>query len=104
MRGFQSEGEQKLSAGIKSYEEGDYKISSRLLQEALKKGLVSKSDKIQAHKYLAFIDCVTGQERRCSEEFKSILALDTNFELTGAEAGHPIWGPVFRNLKGKKAK
>ena len=28
-----------------------------------------------------------------------VLALDNKFDLTPAEAGHPLWGPVFRNLK-----
>ncbi len=35
-------GEQELSAGIKSYEEGNYKDSIKLLQEALTKGLPNK--------------------------------------------------------------
>ena len=44
------EGEQKLSAGIKSYEEGNYKESAKLLQEALTKGLPDKEDQVEAHK------------------------------------------------------
>ena len=27
-----------------------------------------------------------------------------NFDLTPAEAGHPIWGPVFRAVKADVAK
>jgi Tfp pilus assembly protein PilF len=99
----QSEGEQKLSAGIKNYEEGNYKDSAKLLQEALKKGLSDKADQIKVHKYLAFIHCVSGRKKECTNEFKKALALDPNFELQPAEAGHPLWGPVYRSVKDVKA-
>jgi Tfp pilus assembly protein PilF len=98
-----SEGEQKLSAGIKNYEEGNYKDSAKLLQEALKKGLSDKADQIKVHKYLAFIHCVSGRKKECTNEFKKALALDPNFELQPAEAGHPLWGPVYRSVKDVKA-
>lgn len=98
-----SEGEQKLSAGIKSYEEGKYKDSAKLLQEALTKGLPDKADQVKAHKYLAFIYCVSGRNKECTNEFKKALELDPNFELQAAEAGHPLWGPVYRSVKGAKA-
>ena len=32
------------------------------------------------------------------------LELDPKFELSAAEAGHPIWGPIFRGLKAKQPK
>jgi len=98
-----SEGEQKLSAGIKNYEEGNYKDSAKLLQEALKKGLSDKADQIKVHKYLAFIHCASGRKKECTNEFKKAVALDPNFELQPAEAGHPLWGPVYRSVKGVKA-
>jgi hypothetical protein len=99
--GPQSEGEQKLSAGIKNYEEGNYKESSKYIQEALTKGLSDKEDQIKAHKYLAFIHCVSNKKKRCSYEFKKVLELNPNFYLEPAEAGHPSWGPVFRSVKAK---
>jgi Tfp pilus assembly protein PilF len=99
----QSEGEQKLSTGIKNYEEGNYKDSAKLLQEALNKGLSDKTDQIKAHKYLAFIHCVSGRKKECTNEFKKALELDPNFELQPAEAGHPLWGSVYRSVKGVKA-
>jgi hypothetical protein len=97
------EGEQKLTAGIKSYEEGNYKDSIKLLQEALTKGLPNKEDQVEAHKYLAFIHCVSGRKNECTDEFKKTLELDPNFELQAAEAGHPLWGPVYSSVKGTKA-
>ena len=97
------EGEEKLTAGIKSYEEGNYKDSIKLLQEALTKGLLSKEDQVKAHKYIAFIHCASGQKKECADEFKKALELDPNFELQAAEAGHPLWGPVYSSVKGTKA-
>jgi len=30
--------------------------------------------------------------------------LNPSFDLTPAEAGHPVWGPVFRSAKSKVSK
>ncbi len=91
--------EQDLSLGIRSYEDGDYKNSARLLQSALSEELLLNSDKVAAHKYLAFIYCAQSREKLCRDEFRKALALDPKFELTPAEVGHPVWGPVFKSLK-----
>jgi hypothetical protein len=93
------ERDQTLAAGIKSYEEGNYKDSTKLLQEALTKGLPDREGQVEAHKYLAFIHCVSGREKECADEFKKALELDPSFELQAAEAGHPLWGPVYRSVK-----
>jgi tetratricopeptide (TPR) repeat protein len=98
-----NEGDQKLSAGIKSYEKGNYKESAKLLQEALTKGSSDKKSQVEAHKYLAFIHCVSGRKKECADEFKKALELDPNFELQAAEVGHPLWGPVYSSAKGPKA-
>jgi hypothetical protein len=90
-----------LEDGIRDYEEGQYKSSARKLKAAIDEGL-RPSDRITAHKYLAFINCVSNREIQCREEFRSALAIDPRFELTPAEAGHPIWGPVFRNMKASR--
>lgn len=94
--------EQELSTGIKNYENGNYQTASKYMQNALSIGLTFKSDQIAAHKYLAFVYCVSEREKQCKEEFKKALDLDPAFELTTAEAGHPIWGPVFRGLKAEQ--
>jgi len=90
-----------LSAGIKSYDEGKYTEARTSLTTALDQGLNFERDRIKAHKYLAFIYCITGKEKQCREEFKKILEIDPTFELQPAEAGHPLWGPVFRSVKQK---
>jgi Tfp pilus assembly protein PilF len=94
-------GEPELTAGIRSYEEGDYNAAQRRLQSALQAGLNSFGQ-IKAHKYLAFIHCASGRESRCRAEFREVLALDPDFNLAPAEAGHPTWGPVFRSVKAEQ--
>jgi Tfp pilus assembly protein PilF len=90
-----------LEEGVRNYEEGNYKTAARRLQYGLEEGL-SRPDRVKAHKYLAFIACVSGQPLTCREEFSIALDLDPKFTLEPAEAGHPIWGPVFRNVKAKQ--
>jgi Tfp pilus assembly protein PilF len=88
-----------LANGITQYEDGNYNESARLLQSSLDQGLSGKSDQIKAHKYLAFIHCASGRDARCRDEFRAALKIDPSFELAANEAGHPIWGPVFRSVK-----
>jgi Tfp pilus assembly protein PilF len=94
-------GSSYLEEGIRNYEEGNYRTSARRLQYALEEGL-GRSDRVKAHKYLAFIACVSGQQLTCREEFSIAQELDPSFELDTAEAGHPIWGPVFKSVKAKQ--
>lgn len=93
--------EQALSDGLKNYENGRYQPAAKNLLSALNNGLTFKSDQVTAHKYLAFIYCVTEREKLCREQFKKALDINPAFELTAAEAGHPIWGPIFRRTKTK---
>lgn len=96
--------EQKFSSGVKSYEEGNYKTSMEALQGALDLGLGSKRDQVDAYKYLAFIHCISGREKQCRDNFRKAFEIDPHFDLKPAEAGHPVWGSVFRSVKGKSAK
>jgi len=100
--------EQELSLGVHNYQEGNYKIAAGHFQNALDGGLASSGDQLTAHKYLAFIYCISGEKLACRGEFKQVLKLNPKFNLTPAEAGHPIWGPVFRAVKkevaGKKSR
>jgi len=93
-----TDGTSLLSTGIGQYESGRYDESARSLRIALKRGL-AKRDQVTAHKYLAFIQCATGREAQCRDEFRRALRIDPGMELDAAEAGHPIWGPVFRSVK-----
>jgi hypothetical protein len=96
--------DKKLNYGVLSYEEGNYQASIMALQGVLETGLSGKSEKVKAYKYLAFIQCVSGREAMCRDYFKKALEIDPNFNLDTAEAGHPIWGPVFRSVKNKSVK
>jgi Tfp pilus assembly protein PilF len=96
---FKSKSERELQIGIKSYEDGDYKTAAKQLQTSIDMGLESKSDQGNAHKYLAFIDCTSGREKACRDQFRKAFDSDPKFDLKPAEAGHPIWGPVFRGVK-----
>lgn len=96
--------QQRLADGIKSYDDGDLKGAAGALQGALDLGLGSSDDQVSAHKHLAFIHCVSKREKQCREEFKKALEINPGFELQPAEAGHPLWGSVFRREKARYAK
>lgn len=93
--------QQELASGIASYENSNYKLAARQLQKALALGLKVRDDQAKAHKYQAFMHCVGGRKRQCREEFRKAIDADPTFDLIPAEAGHPTWGPVFRELKVK---
>jgi hypothetical protein len=63
---------------------------------------LTAADRATTHKHLAFIHCTAGRERACRDEFRKALAADPALDLAPAEAGHPVWGPIFRSLKGGK--
>ncbi|MGH8689191.1 MAG: TssQ family T6SS-associated lipoprotein [Burkholderiales bacterium] len=93
-----AKGEPALATGLRLYEDGNYGESARYLQSALYQGL-GNADRVKAHKYLAFIHCVSERIDACRDEFRKALDIDPRMELPPAEAGHPIWGPVFRSVK-----
>jgi Tfp pilus assembly protein PilF len=93
------EAEKTLLAGIAHYEDGNYGPAARDLRRALDLGLKFTSDAVQAHKHLAFIHCVSGRPTSCRNAFDAALKLNPRFELSKAEAGHPMWGPVFVEAK-----
>jgi tetratricopeptide (TPR) repeat protein len=83
---------------LQQYEAGDYDESAKSFEGALRQGLGEK-ERASAHKHLAFIHCAAQRERQCREEFRKALAADPALELDPAEAGHPVWGPVFQAVK-----
>lgn len=93
--------EQRLTAGITQFEEGNFAQAQRLLQSSLADGLAKRSDQARAYKYLAFTYCVTDRTAQCRQEFSNAFAADPQFTLTAAEAGHPQWGPVYRSVRGR---
>ena len=90
--------EPPLQTGLRQYEDGDYDESAKNLQVAIEQGVATK-ERANAHKHLAFIHCASNRERQCREEFRKALTVDPSLELAPAEAGHPVWGPIFRSVK-----
>lgn len=93
-----SKGSAALTVGLKQYEDGEYIDASKNLRSAIEQGLSDK-DRANAHKHLAFIHCASNRERQCRDDFRIALAIDPALELSPAEAGHPVWGPIFKSLK-----
>jgi len=93
-----SSGQAAFSTGLKQYDDGEYQPAAKSLQSALEQGLSNK-DQVSAHKHLAFIYCSQNRTAPCRDEFRKALAIDPSMELAAAEAGHPIWGPIFLNVK-----
>jgi hypothetical protein len=96
--------EQLLAQGIQSYDDGERKLAAKQLQGALDLGLDSKRDQARAHKYLAFIVCVSGREKTCREQFRKALDADPAFELEPAEAGNPVWSAALKSVMAERAK
>jgi len=98
-----STAEEQLALGVQSYDDGEYKLAARQLQSALDAGLDSRRDQAKAHKYLAFMVCVSGREKPCRVQFHKALDADPGFELEPAEAGNPIWSAALRSVKAERA-
>ncbi|QJR15658.1 TssQ family T6SS-associated lipoprotein [Usitatibacter palustris] len=90
---------EQLAQGIKQYEAGDFESAFKNLTASLDHGLLSKSDQSIARKHIAFIHCVSNREVLCRDEFRKAFEINTDFALTTAEDGHPIWGPIYRNVR-----
>ena len=91
-------GERALIEGIRAYDDGQYPQAEAALRKALAAGLASARDKASAHKLLAFITCTSDRPAECEAQFRSAKAADPAFALNRSEAGHPLWGPVYRKV------
>lgn len=85
-----------LSDALKKYDSGAYDEAMNNFLLALDSGLLSTAQQINARKHMAFVHCLSGREANCKEEFEKVITLDPKFDLSPAEAGHPIWGPIYR--------
>lgn len=94
---LESKGQAVLRQALQHYEEGDYATAEASLHKALALGL-EPGDRVLAYKTLAFINCATERMQECRAQFQLALRADPQTELDAAEAGHPVWGAVFRSL------
>ncbi|HEY0877332.1 MAG TPA: TssQ family T6SS-associated lipoprotein [Zeimonas sp.] len=90
--------EKALLAGIRAYDDGQYVEAEKQLDSALAAGLGSPRDRAAAHKHLAFIYCTSNRQADCERAFRAAKQVDRGFTLSKSEAGHPLWGPVYKRL------
>lgn len=97
-------GDAAYRQGLRAYENGRHKEAEQAFKDALEGGLSSRADQVGANKYLAFMACANRQQESCRNYFRRVLAIDSAFELSRTEAGHPAWGPVFREVKAERQR
>jgi Tfp pilus assembly protein PilF len=97
---MQRPAERALLTGLRAYDDGQYADAERELAKALATGLVSAKDRATAHKHLAFVYCTSQRPKPCEDAFRAARVADPGFALTRAEAGHPLWGPVYKRVMG----
>lgn len=88
-----------LSEGLARYDAGNYVEAINSLLLAVDGGVLPVADQLVARKHMAFMHAVNNRESNCRDEFEKAFLLDPKFELTAAEAGHPVWGPIYRAAK-----
>ena len=88
-----------LADGLKKYDSGNYDEAMQKFLLALDSQQLSLAEQLTARKNMAFIHCLNGRSASGKEEFEKLIALDPKFELSVAEAGHPAWGPVYRQAR-----
>jgi hypothetical protein len=100
-----SPAELALAEGVDIYNQGNnYPGAIKRLQEAKKLAADSVYIQLDADKYTAFAYCVTGRRPQCRQHFVMLLSKDSSYELSGAEATHPVWGPTFKEAKASMIK
>jgi Tfp pilus assembly protein PilF len=87
--------ERALMGALRAYDDADYPAVERQSNEAMKLGLRSNRDVATAHKLRAFVYCTSNRLAACEAEFRGARAASPAFVLSHAEAGHPVWGPVY---------
>ena len=90
--------EKALLDGLKAYDDAQYESAERLFRQALALGLASAKDRAEAHKRMAFIHCAAVRLDPCEAEFRAARQEDPSFARDRAEAGHPVWGPIYRRV------
>ena len=90
--------QRELDEAVAVYDKGDFNAAiERLGSPAIAAG--DPAVRVAAHKYSAFSYCVTRRTTQCRSQFEAALKLDPAFELSPAERGQPLWGPVFERVK-----
>jgi hypothetical protein len=96
--------EQLLQEGTVLYEKGDFRGAIRKLVTARDTADEGSVIKKQSLRQLAFSYCVSNQRVLCKQQFAALLGIEPSFQLTRGEAGHPLWGPAFQEVKAAMAQ
>jgi tetratricopeptide (TPR) repeat protein len=91
--------EEQLAQGVQQYQAGEYDNAVKSLTASLEHGMLSKQEQSRARKFIAFSHCVQARDASCRAEFRKAFEINPEFALTPAEDGHPIWGPVYRDVR-----
>jgi Tfp pilus assembly protein PilF len=94
--------EKALLSGLRAYEDAQYPAAEQRLNQALKASLTAPADVAAAHKTLAFIYCSSQRVKLCEAAFRSARTAAPGFDLSKTEAGHPLWGPVWKRVSNEK--
>lgn len=100
---FDRPAERHLLLGLRAYDDAQYEEAERQLARALQLQPASPRDRATAHKTLAFIYCTSQRLPECAAAFRAARSADPGFALNRAEAGHPVWGPVYEASLGPAA-
>jgi len=101
---YEQPAERAFLNAMRMYEEGQHERAETLFRRALSDGLRDPHDVAMANKHLAFIACAYNRPVDCEAAFRAAFAADPAFQLTDAEVGHPIWGPVYRRVAAEQAR
>jgi hypothetical protein len=99
-----SPGAVALNDGVAAFQKGEYRRAEAKLAESQKLGLNYSDEQQRAYKTQAFLYCVTKRTALCEKSFQSAFNINSAFELTRAERGHPVWGPVFAKVQKRQPK
>jgi hypothetical protein len=99
-----SPGALALNDGVAAFQKGEYRRAEAKLAESQKLGLTYSDEQQRAYKTQAFLYCVTKRTALCEKSFQSAFNINSAFELTRAERGHPVWGPVFAKVQKRQPK
>lgn len=90
---------QALDDVRQQYLAGDYGgvIRTVATSDTLAKG--PDDTRVEALKLQAYSYCLTQYTQLCEDGFVRILRIEPSFQLPPTEAGHPMWGPVFKRAQ-----
>jgi len=100
---YEQPAERAFLNAMRQYEDGQHERAEATFRRALSEGLGDRHDVAMAHKHLAFIACAYDRPAECEAAFRAAFAADPDFRLTGAEVGHPTWGPVYKRVSAEEA-